>query len=34
MRDVALALKDALLVYRLPGVDSNYDAILDITFNF
>jgi len=34
MRDVALALKEALLVYRLTGVDSNYDAILDITFNF
>lgn len=34
MRDVALALKEALLVYRLRGVDSNYDAILDITFDF
>ncbi|MFS7252726.1 hypothetical protein AB6869_02280 [Rahnella rivi] len=34
MRDVALALKEALLVYRLTGVDSNYDAILDITFDF
>ena len=34
MRDIALALKETLLVYRLTGVDSNYDAILDITFYF